>query len=304
MTIPWSIETLKRVSERAGLSCSKLGSIQAQILSSHHMDISESPQTMRAADEREELSLPVPDDCDGRVIGSTLQEDPSEDQSEENRVEGAQSQVAEFVSHMDLASPEVLRVTPACEAFRNCFQALRGAGGDLHFKSHRSDKIGAFWSHSWHGKTWKKILTLVTIYNGQAAIMLGMLVAVVMMVLFCVLGLPDYHRDGNRNTERWSVWSTWSGILVTFLAAIFYRPQTRVFFDRICISQSNRELKLKGVISLAGLLRRSDSMLILWDSTWTTRLWCLFEPRYRPLGVFCTCVRFLSTLVMKTLQSF
>ena len=35
--------------------------------------------------------------------------------------------------------------------------------------------------------------------------------------------------------------------------------------------------KLKAIFSLAGLLKKSDSMLILWDPSWTERLWCLFE---------------------------
>ncbi|CAE7634004.1 RE2 [Symbiodinium sp. CCMP2592] len=45
----------------------------------------------------------------------------------------------------------------------------------------------------------------------------------------------------------------------------------------ICISQSDPGLKTDAILSLAGLLKNSDRMLILWDPTWTERLWCLFE---------------------------
>ena len=144
--------------------------------------------------------------------------------------------------------------TAKVKAFQNCFLALRGAYDiDLLALSHPSDTITAFWSHSWHGQRWKKILTLITIYNGLAAIGLGMFIAVVMMVLSLVLDLPDYDRHDMRETD-WSAWSSWSGFLVTALVMTFWRPQTRVFLDSTCISQSNEDLKAAG-ISGAGWVR-------------------------------------------------
>ncbi|CAE7422899.1 unnamed protein product [Symbiodinium sp. CCMP2592] len=224
---------------------------------------------MTAADEQG-LNDPVP-----RVVGSTSQE--YEGEIEVGMAASEETACARFIAQMDIASPEVLRVMPAVKAFQHCFLALRGAYGvDLLAMSQPSDTIAAFWSHSWHGQRWKKILTLITIYNGRAAIGLGMFIAVVMMVLSLVLDLPGYDRHDMRETD-WSAWSSWSGFLVTALLMIFWRPQTRVFLDSTCISQSNDDLKAAGIISLAGLLRRSESMLILWDPTWTERLWCLFE---------------------------
>ena len=52
-----------------------------------------------------------------------------------------------------------------------------------------------------------------------------------------------------------------------------------MFLDRICINQANKNMKTEAILSLAGLLRKSDTMLILWDPSWTTRLWCLFLGR-------------------------
>eukprot|EP00435_Cladocopium_sp_Y103_P009441 s3401_g2.t1 len=75
---------------------------------------------------------------------------------------------------------------------------------------------------------------------------------------------------------EYSCWSLWSGFVVTLLVMILWRPQSRVFLDRICISTDDR-LKAQSIFSLAGLLEKSDSMLILWDPTWTERLWCVFE---------------------------
>ena len=45
--------------------------------------------------------------------------------------------------------------------------------------------------------------------------------------------------------------------------------------DRICINQQDQDLKAQAIFSLAGLLKNSDVMLILWDPTWT-ETWKIF----------------------------
>ena len=68
-----------------------------------------------------------------------------------------------------------------------------------------------------------------------------------------------------------------TGFLVTALVFVFWRPQQHVFLDRICITESDPQLKAEQILSLAGMLKRSREMLVLWDSSWSDRLWCLFE---------------------------
>ena len=76
-------------------------------------------------------------------------------------------EVAKSIAEMEVTNPEILRVTRAFAAFQNFAAALRGGcDGDLYYKSRKSHKISTFWSHSWHGGQWKKILTLLTFYNG------------------------------------------------------------------------------------------------------------------------------------------
>ena len=115
----------------------------------------------------------------------------------------------------------------------------------------------------------------MTFYNGPAAVILGNSVAVLMMFLFAFGGLPGWYLvvPGFRG---FACWSLCSGFLVTSLVMLFWRPQTPVFLDRICIS-SDCKLKTLAILSLGGLVKKSDSMLIVWDPTWTERLWCLFE---------------------------
>ncbi|CAL1135791.1 unnamed protein product [Cladocopium goreaui] len=214
----------------------------------------------------------------GSKLGTEDAEEITEDEIE-LRFQQMIPLVAQQIARMEVTSPEVVRVTPVFRTFEKGAVAFRTeCTGDFYFKSERSEKISTFWSHSWHGGHWKKIITLITIYNGPAASVLGMLSALVMMLLFCLDLLPSL--DRGRTGEYpigYSCWSLWAGFLVTSLAMILWRPQSRVFLDRICISQTDVALKTQAIFSLAGLLKKSDSMLILWDPSWTERLWCLFE---------------------------
>jgi hypothetical protein len=106
-----------------------------------------------------------------------------------------------------------------------------------------------------------------------------MVSAVVAVILYCFEVLPslDRGREEDGISYGYSCWSLWFGFIATALVMIFWQPRKRIFLDRICISSTNERLKAEAIFSLAGLLKHSDSMLILWDPTWTERLWCLFE---------------------------
>ncbi|OLQ07433.1 hypothetical protein AK812_SmicGene9179 [Symbiodinium microadriaticum] len=55
------------------------------------------------------------------------------------------------------------------------------------------------------------------------------------------------------------------------------KVKTQRFDERICISQSDEQLKGEALISLGAFLKCSDSMLVLWDPSYVGRLWCIFE---------------------------
>ena len=175
--------------------------------------------------------------------------------------------IAGSIAQMEVANPEVLRVTPAFSAFQNLAVALRvGCHGDFYYKSRKSERISTFWSHSWHGGQWKKkILTLLTFYNGPAAMFFAFVIATLMMILFASGYLPFL--DRGFWTYKFSVWCLPSGFAVATMVMLLWRSQTKVFLDRICISQQDQNLKAQAILSLAGLLKNSDVMLILWDPT-------------------------------------
>eukprot|EP00438_Fugacium_kawagutii_P017553 Skav228541 [mRNA] locus=scaffold1887:346595:348247:+ [translate_table: standard] len=192
-------------------------------------------------------------------------------------------QVARLVAQMRITNPEVLRVTRAHQAFENCATAFR-AERSLHHKSWKSERISRFWSHSWHGSAWAKVATLLVLYNGLASVLLGTCAALVMMCLFSFRLLPGFSRAvPGAEDHLWSTWSVATGLVVSVAVFILWKPRQLVFFDRLCISE-DPALKASAIFSLAGMLKNSNEMLVLWDPSWSDRLWCLFE-----LAAFLKC---------------
>ena len=199
------------------------------------------------------------------------------------RLSSLTPQTANLVAKMSILNPEVLRVTPAYKAFQRCAEAFQQNERELHHKSQKTDEITRFWSHSWHGSTWQKVLTLLVLYNGLTSILLGTVAAFAMMWLFAFGFLPGFRRFTADVDWPWSVWSLMTGLVVSIASFVLWKPQEEVFFDRICISEDGR-LKAEAIFSLAGMLKKSKHMLVLWDPSWSDRLWCLFE-----LAAFLKC---------------
>ncbi|CAJ1433504.1 unnamed protein product [Effrenium voratum] len=193
----------------------------------------------------------------------------------------AMRRVVEFMAQKQLTRKEVLRSTHAYQAFSSWGAALRPNvnSGDLHDRSKITDDIQDFWSHAWLGNSWGKFLTLLVMYNGRPALWVGICSALLGIAL-CVLGiLPGSTRGFPSVLTRYefSVWGVPFGAAGVLLMVALWRARRRVFLDRICISNTDQNLKLAAIASLPGLLQKSESMLVLWDPIWPSRLWCVFE---------------------------
>ena len=204
----------------------------------------------------------------GRPIGNPMQEE---------EIQGCP--VASQFARREITRPEVLRVTRAYQAFQRFAQALRtGGNDDFYEKSFMSKKISSFWSHSWHGSRRLKILTLMILYNGPASVAIGSFAALTMMVLSSLGVLPHWTRDGGGLLPGLiTLWAQGAGFIATVMTFLLWRSQRQVFLDRICINQYDEDLKRASIYSLGGIIAKSHEMLILWDSTWSERLWCQYE---------------------------
>ena len=275
------------------LACNIFRCIPGKMTANVPVDLSELNDACESSVPRErdaiEIAMDSSDSSSLRHWDTTGQQEGSEASEAENemimtgtdetdlQIKTLMKGLAHSIARMEVINPEVLRVTPAFQAFQQFGAALRPQQrGSFYHKSRESHKISTFWSHSWRGGHWRKLLTLVIFYNGAAAVSLGFLASLLVMLLFLFGLLPGLERPFGHLQVKWSCWSLCSGCIVTSLVTIFWRPQTEVFLDRICISQVGN-LKGQAIFSLAGMLQKSDKLLILWDLTWTERLWCLFE---------------------------
>lgn len=134
-----------------------------------------------------------------------------------------------------------------------------------------TERIGEFWSHSWHASPKQKILTLLLYYNGFPSSVVSGLSA----GIGCVASL--YMAEGERQVEAVDAIAAACGLLGFALTLLLWRSQATIFLDKACINQSNDLEKTEGIKSIGGILHRSNRVLLLWDSTYLTRLWCAYE---------------------------
>lgn len=120
--------------------------------------------------------------------------------------------LAAQVAEMSIIRPDVLRVTPAYKVLQKCGEAFRH-NRDLHHKSKQSEEISSFWSHSWHGNSWQKMLTLMVLYNGLPSILCGTGAAFIPMALFSLGFLPGFVRVEGEQVI-FSMWSLVTGFFV------------------------------------------------------------------------------------------
>ncbi|CAE7907224.1 unnamed protein product [Symbiodinium necroappetens] len=85
-----------------------------------------------------------------------------------------------------------------------------------------------------------------------------------------------------------SYWATATGFIVYCFILLFWQRGHRIFLDTLCVKQDDTTWKALALLSMPALLKSSDSLLVLWDPTYTRRLWCCFEIaaflHSRPIG--------------------
>lgn len=129
-----------------------------------------------------------------------------------------------------------------------------------------------FFSHDWGTSQWLKFLSLLIHFNCRAAAAATFIGSLICGILAAMGILPV------------SPWTASLGYGVFFLFLVYWQHIRRffrfpiiVFFDKLCISQDQEDLKLKSIYGLASFLDRSDELVILWSETYFSRLWCTYE---------------------------
>lgn len=188
--------------------------------------------------------------------------------------------------------PHMLKAVPL-----ECAMAMFGA----HWAASSSLSVGSdlaetvtnlddFISHDWQTGRWAKFIALSLWYNGRAAVMASVSVGVVVSTLELMM-LDDVGSFESTvvvaNTVHFvdrpllhciicpSCFIVVLSFGQRFLSCLYSRRM--VFVDKLCIDQTNPEKKQAGILGLAGFIKRSSKLNVLWSRRYFTRLWCTYE---------------------------
>jgi len=179
-----------------------------------------------------------------------------------------------FISQMRATREELIRGIPVFRFLQEAPRlALCGRMRSLYQYSRISRELDEFWSHSWRAPMWKKYVTVLLLNNVIPALVVGMLSAFLGALGFLTGVLPRWE-DGSHHECRWC---TLLGNAAYYLTLLLFPRRRMVFLDHACVMQSDQALKAETVVSMGGILKSCKSMLVLWDRTYVTRLWCMFE---------------------------
>ncbi|OLP88957.1 hypothetical protein AK812_SmicGene29630 [Symbiodinium microadriaticum] len=158
-------------------------------------------------------------------------------------------------------------------------EQMRTVGDTLFGASVETDSVDLFISHSWSAGRWEKFLALCLYLNLQMAVASCMitwiLVVLLMISLYGVFGL-----GGSRLLLPCFVYLP----MVSFFIAFFFGQQLSfglwspsIWIDRLCIHQTDLDLKAEQIKSVPTFVARSSRMLVLCDGSYFERLWCNLE---------------------------
>lgn len=177
----------------------------------------------------------------------------------------------------------------------------------MYARSRAVPSLSRFLSHSWRANRKVKVAALFFFFNGDAALAAAWLAAMVAAVLQTCDAVPTWVY-GARNEflnalvpggpEKIDLslyaavtfamtyvlvlltWHSFCGLVRRALAwfgCARLQVHNAAFLDKLCIHQWCESTKTLGIHSLGAYVMSSRKFTILWDPTYFTRLWCVFE---------------------------
>ena len=150
------------------------------------------------------------------------------------------------------------------------------------------ERAHEFLSHSWRDSPRAKFVTLCLYYNGFPAMALAVLAGAVVFLLEMLDCLPAFSIKMSYTSTplKWGPWCLIVCGLVYPTVMFFwhhvsfrlpFRKEHLVFFDKLCVHQSDSKKKHAAIRSFAAFVGCSDRLLVLWSSAYFSRLWCTLE---------------------------
>lgn len=152
-------------------------------------------------------------------------------------------------------------------------------------KSFETGRLDDFISHDWVSKRSDKFLTLCVLYNGAPAVVVSCSFAVVLVFVQIYLPVPIPSQGHGDITDKYGCWCQLLCPLLFFATLFFWQHvimlifgvSRTVFLDKYCIDQVDEARKEAGILGLAGFLRKTQRLVVLWTPRYFTRLWCTYE---------------------------
>eukprot|EP00439_Symbiodinium_sp_Y106_P039782 s2894_g4.t2 len=188
-----------------------------------------------------------------------------------------------------------------------------------HELSQKAQSFDVFLSHTWQTPGWHKAVALSFQCGWRSTFALWCAAEVVStaLCLLDVLPMPlPYKANVIGFTEEcpMGLWVYGFGalalvlgwFLTPYLPDLCSQPDLG-FIDVVSIDQEDRELMERGVYGIAGFLRISSELRILWSAPYLSRLWCIFElAAYRkvnPTGIMSFRPLFVERIFLMLLLS-
>lgn len=193
-------------------------------------------------------------------------------------------------SSITLTDSSLLRGTTAAVLLACFGRRLRSTAGgigtiaiaeDEYNKSFVVPELDIFFSHSWHARWYLKYFTVLFYFNSVPAVVCSMSCAcfscgahflVENYAPSYVRLFPSYQCFALGTLAFFLCLFCWQHFLVT--AGCGARS---LFLDKVCIHQTDMVKKEQGIKAIGGILGHSDMVLVAWDPSYFTRLWCTFE---------------------------
>ena len=182
--------------------------------------------------------------------------------------------------------PDLLRAVNLDVVMSACGTHWSPRVGDWNL-SRKVSHIDEFISHDWHTSRCEKFVTLCVAYNWRVAMLASVTVGSMFGALEVALA-PEARYQIQVEQRHYPIPVLLGCRLVCLVTFVFFlmywqrvrrliwRPRT-VFLDKLCINQLDDEQKQKGILALAGFLKHSRRLHILWSKKYFSRLWCTYE---------------------------
>eukprot|EP00929_Paragymnodinium_shiwhaense_P117957 TRINITY_DN8944_c2_g1_i1.p1 TRINITY_DN8944_c2_g1~~TRINITY_DN8944_c2_g1_i1.p1 ORF type:complete len:611 (-),score=68.43 TRINITY_DN8944_c2_g1_i1:242-2002(-) len=184
-----------------------------------------------------------------------------------------QSTISSLPSHVDRSLVRAAPVTEVLSGFGRHWSSNVGTADDYSL-SKPVDEVDVFLSHDWGTGRLHKTVGLCFFFNRWTAFVASCVCAVPLAYLGSSPSLPVIRGEVAKLVcpiIYFAVYAFGQRLSLTC------RKPSDVFLDKLCIHQTDEELKTAGILGLAGFLRASRQLVILWSPRYFSRLWCMYE---------------------------